>query len=94
MPDTYSLEDRALLSRRRKKQRWRRNARRHVATMRVRGFSLQLTHGDIRGPIWCLSDGTRIEHGAAQIMLGEKHVIPVGDCLFMGARSQTYRYVE
>lgn len=87
-------QDSALLNRHRREQLWRRDAKRHIATMRVRGFVLRLTHGNARGPSWCLSDGTRVEHGAAQLMLSDKHVSPVGDTLFAGTRSQTYRYVE
>jgi hypothetical protein len=72
----------------------RHDAQRYIATMRILGVTLQLTHGHGRGPIWCLSDGTHVELGCARIMLKDPHITGVGDCLFAGALSQTFRYVE
>ena len=63
--------------------------------MRIRGFTLRLTHGDGRGLNWSLSDGSPVEHGAAEIMLKDSHVVGGGDCLLPDVvRSQTYRFVE
>ena len=87
-------ELRAEESRRRKEQRWRRDAERHIRTMRIRGCTLQLTHGHGRGPLWCLSNGEHVEHGAAEIMLRNSHIASVGDALLEGVRCQTYRFVE
>jgi hypothetical protein len=90
-----TTEHTASANQRKKEVRWRRDAQRHITAMRLYGFVLRLTHGNARGSGWCLSDGTPVEHGCAQIILKDRHVVDVGDTLFRGVTSgQTFRFAE
>lgn len=46
------------------------------------------------GGIWWLSNGRRITDEIAQVVIQNANVTGVGDALFHGARSQTYRWIE
>src|SRR5262249_33662688 len=45
-----------------------------------------------RGPVWFLSGGLLIDPEIAKLVIAHPDVAPVGDSLFAGALSQTYRY--
>jgi hypothetical protein len=62
-----------------------------LAEMR-KGASLHLSHSPRRH--WRLSNGTWVTDEVARTLVDLPQVAAVGDCLFAGVQSQTYRYVE
>jgi hypothetical protein len=81
---------------------WRRAVRKHtnvdaVLLRMIDGMALHL-HRDHRrdcGRIWVLTpNGGEVEDIVALQVIGCPHVVAVGDTLFDGTLSQTYRYVE
>ena len=68
-------------------------AQRVIAAMRDEGATLHRDHGNGR-VIWWLSNGIGLTHEMAVDVLGDVHVVGVGDCLFEGTPSQTWRYLE
>jgi hypothetical protein len=64
-----------------------------VKTVMQRGAALHL-HFDRTGPVWMLSDGRRVSDEAAKFVLASVNVVSVGEALFCGATSQTFRYVN
>jgi hypothetical protein len=52
-------------------------------------LNLQFTQN---GPRWTLSDGRSIDGATAKLVTTSASVVPVGDCLFAGTASQTYRW--
>jgi hypothetical protein len=87
-----TLEDPALRNRRHKEERWRRDAKKHIATMRVRGLVLTLTYHN-GTPHWRLGN-LHVENGAAELVINHPEIVGVGDTLFQNTRSQTFRYAE
>lgn len=57
------------------------------------GASLQLEFHPT-GPRWRMSSGKYVNDEVARIAIASKHVIGVGDTLFPGGLSQTWRYAE
>lgn len=69
-----------------------RSAERVLAEMQHFGQALTLTHTGA-GPIWALSpSGRTVPKDIARVVCGSASVVPVGDCLFDGVASQTWRY--
>ena len=60
--------------------------------MKVRGWPLTLTYRN-GTPVWRLGN-IHVEDGAAKIVTTHPNIVGVGDALFAGTRSQTYRFVE
>jgi hypothetical protein len=52
-------------------------------------LNLQFTRN---GPRWALSDGRQVSNEIAEFVTGSASGVPVGDCLFAGAASQTWRW--
>jgi hypothetical protein len=72
--------------------------RRHLSAKAVkiamrRGGALHLHFGRT-GPVWMLSDGRRVSDEAAKFVLASVNVVSVGEAVFCGATSQTFRYVD
>jgi hypothetical protein len=55
--------------------------------------SLHLQFDHRRGPLWSLTNGTRIADEIARLVITNANVTSVGDTLFHNLPSQTYRYV-
>jgi hypothetical protein len=72
----------------------RRNAKvERVLVEMAHGAALHLHFDRKRGPLWTLSeDGVLIDAEIAALVIAHPDVAPVGDSLFAGAPSQTYRY--
>ena len=90
--NSTAMPDPTLASRRRREQRWKRDAVKHVRTMRIRGLPLTLTYRN-GTPHWRLGN-IHVEDGAAVIVIKHPNVVGVGDALFRDVRSQTYRFSE
>jgi hypothetical protein len=60
-----------------------------AAAMRA-GAALHLTYRP--RPRWTLSTGTEVTDAAARVIIATPHVVGVGDALFDGVPSQTYRW--
>jgi hypothetical protein len=64
---------------------------------KLRGGAVLYRHHHNNRAIWCLV-GRRgsefLTHEVVTDAMASGHVVGVGDCLFAGAPSQTYRYVE
>jgi hypothetical protein len=57
-----------------------------------RGASLHMSFGR-DGRSWMLSDGDCISDAVALLVLAHPSVVGVGDSLFAGSSSQTFRYL-
>jgi hypothetical protein len=57
-----------------------------------RGASLRCHHS--HRTIWTFSTGEFVAHVVAIVVVGDPRVVAVGDCLFGGELSQTYRFTE
>jgi hypothetical protein len=90
--NSTTMPDPTLSNHRRREQRWKRDAGKHVRTMRFRGLPLTLTYRN-GTPMWRLGSA-HVEAGAAEIVIKHPSVIGVGDALFRDVRSQTYRFSE
>jgi hypothetical protein len=55
------------------------------------GAALHLTYRPT--PRWTLSTGTEVSTAAAQVLVENSNIVGVGDALFGGVPSQTYRWV-
>lgn len=49
---------------------------------------------DRGGPVWVLSGGREALPDTAKIVIARQSVSPVGDCLFGGMHSLTYRWID
>jgi hypothetical protein len=61
--------------------------------MRRRGVTLHFDQSGARVR-WWLSTGAEVDARIAAVLIARGEVVSVGDALFAGAPSQTYRYVE
>jgi hypothetical protein len=61
-----------------------------LSAMRA-GAALHLQHTK-HGPCWALSNGRQISDDIAKLVIASSSVIGVGDALFDGAPSQTFRW--
>jgi len=75
---------------RRRLDRQRRAVSRALDAMR-QSATLHLRHEPNR-PRWLLSNGWPVPEDVAAILINHPNVIGVGDSLYAGARSQTWRY--
>jgi hypothetical protein len=66
-------------------------AAQHVLTAMRRGAALHLRFTQ-RGPQWQLSSGRRVSDEVAKMVTASASVVGVGDALFEGAPSQTWRW--
>ena len=64
-----------------------------IAAMRERGVALHVSH-EKSGDLWWLSDGSRVTAETAKLAVVHPNIINVGDGLFGGELSQTFRCVE
>jgi hypothetical protein len=55
------------------------------------GAALQLQYTK-HGPCWVLSNGLRVKDDVAKLIVTSASVVGVGDALFDGTASQTYRW--
>jgi hypothetical protein len=83
---------RELQRRHRRLDRWVNSANFIISCMRA-GATLHLTYRR-NGPVRSLSDGRRVSDEIAQMVIVDRRVAAVGDSLFRGMTSQTYRYTE
>ena len=61
--------------------------------MRDHGAALHLQHSP-SGDRWHLSTGQSVHDTTAREIVGDRHIVGVGDALFEGARCQTYRFAQ
>jgi hypothetical protein len=61
-----------------------------LAEMR-NGVALHLQHTK-HGPCWALSNGTPVPDSIAQLVITSSSIVGVGDALFDGVASQTFRW--
>jgi hypothetical protein len=64
-----------------------------LEVMRRRGVTLHFDQSG-RPPRWWLSNGQQVDERTAAVLITRHEVVSVGDALFAGAPSQTYRYAE
>lgn len=64
-----------------------------LEVMRCRGVLLHFDQSG-RPPRWWLSNGQQVDEQTAAVLITRHEVVSVGDALFAGAPSQTYRYAE
>ena len=58
------------------------------------GACLHLHHDRRRGPVWRLSvAAAEVPDAVARLVIQRADIVPVGDVLFDGCLSQTYRYL-
>ena len=82
---------RSLRAQARRLDRRLRNIEAVMMAMRAgKALHLQYASGT---PIWCLTDGTRVDATVAEIIIINPQTVSVGDSLFEGCRAQTYRWV-
>ena len=62
----------------------------HVAACMRAGDALHLA--DRPSPHWALSTGATVTDAAARVLIANPNVVGVGDVLFDGMPSQTYRW--
>ena len=62
-----------------------------VLTALRRGAALHLQYAK-SGPQWTLSSGHRVDDDVARMVVASSSVVGVGDALFNGAASQTFRW--
>jgi hypothetical protein len=63
-----------------------------LTAMERHGLTLHL-HFSNSGPTWTLSNGVRVPPDVAQIVTSNLNVVGVGDTLFPGGVSQTWRFI-
>ena len=91
-PIELRLNQRRLDRKVRRFERERIRADNVMAEMRDRGHALHL-HLDRRsGPMWSLSNGRRVDGEIARKVIQHSDIAGVGDALFSGTLSQTYRW--
>jgi hypothetical protein len=61
-----------------------------LATMRA-GVTLHCNQPR-GGPLWALSNGDEVDAATARLVVAYPRIVGVGDTLFVGTMSQTYRY--
>ena len=61
--------------------------------MRDHGAALHLQHSP-SGDRWHLSTGQAVHDTTARDIIGDRHIVGVGDALLPGVPCQTYRYTE
>jgi hypothetical protein len=61
--------------------------------MRTRGVTLHFDQSG-RPARWWLSTGAEVGERTAAVLIARREIVSVGDALFAGAPSQTYRYAE
>jgi hypothetical protein len=64
----------------------------HAAARMRAGAALHLSYQST--PYWALSTGERITTAVARVLIATPGVVAVGDALFDGVPSQTYRWAE
>jgi hypothetical protein len=80
----------SLRAQRHKLERKLENAQRVLDEMR-KGSALHLEF-TARGSRWVLSNGRQVADDTARFVIGSSSVVGVGDALFAGAASQTFRW--
>jgi hypothetical protein len=61
--------------------------------MRLEGLTLQLSY-ERASARWRLSDGAQVRPAVAALVVADARVVGVGDALFSGFASQTYRFAS
>jgi hypothetical protein len=65
----------------------------HAGAALRAGATLHLTY-DRSAPRWTLSTGVMISDAAARVVIVSPNIVGVGDALFDGVPSQTYRWAH
>jgi hypothetical protein len=69
----------------------RRAAEATIRAIRLKGLTLQLSF-ERASTRWRLSDGAQVRPAVAKLVIADVRVTGVGDALFSGAASQTFRF--
>ena len=91
-PSVHTVQSLARANRRLERQQRRATA--VIGTMRRHGASLHLEYQNGGGARWRLSTGSPVASDVAALVTADPRVSGVGDTLFAGMNSQTFRYVE